>query len=82
MRNRLQRPLVRGRSPQHDARSLPWGAEAHGQDLESNDDASSINKGFFFVHTALKQWVLSLAEQFKHEIRTHGDGGHRRPLGL
>jgi len=37
-------------------------------EADGNDDASSINKDFFFVHTALKQWVLSLPEQLNRRF--------------
>lgn len=33
-------------------------------ELHGNEDSSSINKDFFFLHPAFKEWVQSLPEQF------------------
>ena len=32
-------------------------------DVHGNEDASSVNKDFFFLHPAFKEWILSLPDQ-------------------
>lgn len=32
-------------------------------EVHGNEDASSVNKDYFFLHPAFKQWILSLPEQ-------------------
>ncbi len=44
-------------------------------EADGNEDASSINKDFFFVHTALKQWILSLPGQLNKRF-------HRMEIGV
>ena len=37
-------------------------------EIHGNDDSSSVNKDYFFLHPAFKEWILSMPEQLNQSF--------------